>query len=230
VSTALWFALPLLLAAQPSPRDEARTLVRRSILEYDTGQYETALADIERAYELDPLPELLYNLGQCHRALRHWREAILAFRSYLRAEPNAKNRETVKFVLQELEQRYDAEPTKPAEAAASGPPVAATAPLPSAPEAAVAVPQKRHVPAGAWWLGGSGVGVGAAGAIVFGLAEGTLAGDHTSPLPNGALQHSLSPSTFFGATTEGNVGEGLWAVGGALLVAGVVVAFTGGSK
>ena len=96
MSTALWIAL--LLAgptqpaqpAQPAPLD-ARALTRRSILEYDTGNYAKALADVEQAYELDPRPALLFNLAQCHRALGHYREAALAFKSYLREVPNAKN-------------------------------------------------------------------------------------------------------------------------------------------
>ena len=64
----------------------------RSIFEYDTGKYAKALADIERAYELEPLPALLFNVGQWLRALGRHREAAISFRSYLRDSPRAKNR------------------------------------------------------------------------------------------------------------------------------------------
>ncbi len=254
MSTALWIAL--LLAAPAPPSDQARALTRRSMLEYDTGHYEKALADIEQAYELDPRPALLFNVGQCHRALGQYREAALAFKSYLREVPDAKNREEAADLcakMSELARRSEAAQKahpQPAPVAVAPPPHPAPQPAPvatapeqispswteggapsSAPEAAVTAPEGgAHVPSGAWWLGGSGLVVGVAGTILFGLGEATLGGDNHTTLPSGAVQHSLSASTFFGAATEANTGEVLWCVGGALLVTGVIVAFTGGSK
>ncbi len=76
--------------------------MRRSIFEYDTGKYAKALADIERAYELDPLPALLFNVGQCLRALGRHREAAISFRSYLRDSPRAKNRAEVEALVAEM--------------------------------------------------------------------------------------------------------------------------------
>ena len=89
-------------APPPHPPDEVRQLVRRSIFEYDTGKYAKALADIERAYELDPLPALLFNVGQCLRALGRHREAAISFRSYLRDSPRAKNRAEVEALVAEM--------------------------------------------------------------------------------------------------------------------------------
>lgn len=104
-------------------------------------------------------------------------------------------------------------------------------PFTAAPEAAVTESEpKGHIRAGAWWLGGAGLAVGIVGTVLFGLAEATLGGDKTAALSDGGVAHSLTPSTYFGATTEGNVGEALWAVGGALLVGGGIVALTGGSR
>jgi hypothetical protein len=77
-------------------------------------------------------------------------------------------------------------------------------------------------------LGGGGLAVAIVGGVLFGVAESTLGGDHTVKM-NGVVEHSLPVSTVQTATTEGNVGEVLWAVGGALLVGGVIVAATGGS-
>ncbi len=101
----------------------------------------------------------------------------------------------------------------------------------SVPEAAVSESEQgAHIPAGAWWLGGGGLVVGVVGTVLFALAESTLGGDHTSSLAPGVEQHTLPYSTVNSATTEGNAGEVLWAIGGGLLITGVIVALTGGSK
>ena len=113
-------------------------------------------------------------------------------------------------------------------ASAAGGPSRSSSP---APEAAVSESEEgRHVPAGAWWLGGGGLAVGVVGTILFAVAESTLGSDQKVALADGAVQHSLSYPTINTATTEGNAGEVLWAVGGALLVTGIIVALTGGSK
>ena len=240
MSTALWIAL--LVTAPTSSTDQARALTRRSILEYDTGHYVQALADIERAYELDPRPALLFNLGQCHRALGHHREAALVFKSYLRALPDAKNREQAADLCAQMSElaRQDElaqRSHKPAPALAARPPPEPPAALPAdaslspAPAAAVSGSEGGGgVPVGAWWLGGLGLGVGAVGGVLFGLAQSTLGADDPTALPGGATEHHLSSGSFFTAATEANTGEVLWGVGGALLVTGVIVALTASSK
>ncbi|MHB1844489.1 MAG: tetratricopeptide repeat protein [Deltaproteobacteria bacterium] len=91
--------LALALAASPATSQQARVLTHRSIVEYDAGDFEKALADQTRAYELDPLPALLYNLGQCHRALQHWDRAAFFYRRYLARAPQARNRPQVEQLL-----------------------------------------------------------------------------------------------------------------------------------
>src|SRR5208282_37788 len=81
---------------------EAQMLAHRSALEYDLGHAEDALRDIEHAYLLDPLPGLLFNLGQCHRKLEHWKQAQEAYQGFLRYRPNAPNRETVLKLIEEM--------------------------------------------------------------------------------------------------------------------------------
>ncbi len=236
---ALW--MTLVLAQQGNVTDQAKAMARRSIIEYDSGEYVQALEDVKRAYELDPRPAFLFNIGQCERALGHHRQAAAAFKSFLREMPKAKNRartEALVAEMTELAQKDDAaEKAKPAPSpppavvVTEAPPPAPDAGTP-APEAAVtAAPERRrHIPALTWGLGGGGLGVAIVGGVLFGLAESTLSQDKTSSNGSGGVQHTLPSSTYFGATTEGNFGEVLWAVGGALLVAGGVVAFTGGSK
>jgi tetratricopeptide (TPR) repeat protein len=223
------------------------------MLEYDTGEYVKALADIEQAYEIDPRPALLFNVGQCQRALGHYREAGLAFKAYLREVPSAHDRGHVETLVAEMEKLAQqalaaqkpappapililpASPSPvapapaPAPVAAPKPPPRA-APLPAAPAAAVTEPAaKGHIPAGAWWLGGVGLGVAVVGTILFAVAESALSGDDAT-LKNGNTLHQIPASSFYSAATMGNVGEAMWAIGGAGLVGGGIWAGVGSSK
>jgi tetratricopeptide (TPR) repeat protein len=110
-------------------RSDATQLARRSQVDYDLGKFEEALEAIEHAYQLDPLPGFLFNLGQCHRKLGHWADAETAFHNYLLHQPNAPNRQTVLNLIQEM--RYNARQEELAGARAPRPPVA-TAPAPPA--------------------------------------------------------------------------------------------------
>lgn len=193
MSAVLWMALVLAgppTVAPPTATDQARVLTRRSILEYNQGEYVQALADIEHAYELDPRPALLFNVGQCQRALGHHREAALAFKSYLRDVPVSPNRERAATLAAEMEklarqdEKYHRNEPKPQPEAvvvvAPAPtpvapppePAVTAAPLPAAPEAAVtATEPQHHIRAGAWWLGGAGIAVAVAGTVLFAIAE-----------------------------------------------------------
>jgi tetratricopeptide (TPR) repeat protein len=67
------------------------------------GKFEQALVEFEAAYEAKPLPKLLFNIGQAHRNLDHYDQAIFAFRKYLREVPDADNREAVEKLIDDLE-------------------------------------------------------------------------------------------------------------------------------
>ncbi|MBK7075133.1 MAG: tetratricopeptide repeat protein [Myxococcales bacterium] len=69
------------------------------------GKFDQALVEFEAAYEAKPLPKLLFNIGQAHRNLDHYDQAIFAFRKYLREVPDADNREAVEKLIDDLEGR-----------------------------------------------------------------------------------------------------------------------------
>ena len=69
------------------------------------GKFDQALVEFEAAYEAKPLPKLLFNIGQAHRNLDHYDQAICAFRKYLREVPDADNREAVEKLIDDLEGR-----------------------------------------------------------------------------------------------------------------------------
>ncbi len=125
--------LATVLAISPAER-EAERLTRRSIVEYNVGDFASALGDITQAYKLDPRAGLLFNLAQCHRALEHWRQAEFFYRGYLRGRPDAKNRSQVLALIAEMRQRQAA-----AEARAAAPRAVSVTPAPK-PAAAPSAP------------------------------------------------------------------------------------------
>lgn len=121
-------------SGQPVQHDqngEARRLAKLSIREYETGEFAQALADAGEAYRLSGAPELLYNLGQCHRALEHWKQAEFSYRNYLHEKPDAPNRAQVLKLIAGMQAKQAASPASPG----SPPPAAAPAP-----DAVVVVP------------------------------------------------------------------------------------------
>ena len=129
------------IGAAPAGQERARQLARQSIREYEVGSFERALADVAKAYELSGLPELLFNLGQCHRALAQWKEAEFSYRNFLRRRPDAKNRVQVLALIEEMHARQQPAPLPPP-AGLPPPqpttPAALAPPVPSAPAAVVA--------------------------------------------------------------------------------------------
>jgi tetratricopeptide (TPR) repeat protein len=162
----------LLSSASPVQERQARALVKRSLKEYNLTQFDAALADIKRAYMLDPRPELLFNLGQCERALHHWELAKFAFERYLREKPAAGNGTLVERILAEVEKQRLAEvaasrPSAPAAAPAPQPilveaPPAVATPAPAAAVEAAPAPEatKARTHALAWTLGSVGLAAG----------------------------------------------------------------------
>ncbi len=94
------------------------------MIEYNEGEFGYALIDAKAAYSLRPVPALLYDLGQIHRALHHWEEAAFSFRAYLRQLPDAPNRATVEDLISLMEKKLAEAP----------PPPLFVPPLPSTPQ------------------------------------------------------------------------------------------------
>jgi hypothetical protein len=95
-----------LARAGDSSRDskqEAKTRFMSGQSHYNLNEYPAALNDFKEAYRLFPDPVFLYNLGQCERQLGHFDEAIRFYRSFLREQPKAPNRQDVLHKIEEME-------------------------------------------------------------------------------------------------------------------------------
>jgi len=70
--------------------DFAEAWNRRAVLRFVTQDYDRAIADCEKAIELNPVHfGALHGLGLCHAALGDYSAAIGAFRSALDIQPHA---------------------------------------------------------------------------------------------------------------------------------------------
>ena len=70
---------PMQATAQPSESSDqiARAHFLAATGYFDTGDYESALREFERAYALTQYPQLLYNLYACHERLGQLQPCLL---------------------------------------------------------------------------------------------------------------------------------------------------------
>ena len=75
--------------------EEAMAIIR-------TGDFDKAIEEFRAAYALHPLPELLFNIAQSHRLAGRCRQAVLAYESYLRKDPEGNRSKDAKDWIGEL--------------------------------------------------------------------------------------------------------------------------------
>jgi tetratricopeptide (TPR) repeat protein len=105
---------------------------------YNLNEFAEALVEFKEAYRLLPDPVFLFNSGQCERQLGHLDEAIRFYRSFLREQPKAPNRQEVLHRIEEIEVVLKSKPSEPEKAAPSDDlgetaPASAEPALPSSP-------------------------------------------------------------------------------------------------
>ncbi len=81
---------PLSASAQPggasksqTPVEQARTHYERGLQLYSEQNYEAALVEFERAYQIAPSYKILYNTGLIHKQLNNYVASLTAFERYL---------------------------------------------------------------------------------------------------------------------------------------------------
>ena len=169
---------------------QAEALVRQSMTEYNVGQFDVALDHATKAYLLDPKPGILFNIGQCQRALHRWERAEFFYRGYLRDKPTAQNRKQVEALIADMVAKQKGEAATAAKPPAAPP--LALAPPPVAPSPIVIVeaptppPKPTHSHALALTLGV------AAGAFVL---VDVLGGYSVATYNKGVNSANASPGT-----------------------------------
>lgn len=67
------------------------------------GRFDEALEQYEKAFDAKPIPDFLFNIGQCYRNLGDYESAIFSFRKFLTLDPETQRRPAVEQLIDELE-------------------------------------------------------------------------------------------------------------------------------
>jgi hypothetical protein len=86
-------------------RESARAHFRRAEKAFSLGKFQQALEQYEAAYDLQPLPGLLFNMGQCHKNLGNSQRAIFFYERYLEVAQDESRREMVESLIAEERER-----------------------------------------------------------------------------------------------------------------------------
>lgn len=98
---------PAAALAQPAPaqsQEDPGAHFERGVSFFRNGDYVAAMVEFERAYKLDPKPQVLYNIGQTSRELRDYARSLKSFERYLAESPDvsADRRKQVEAFVDEL--------------------------------------------------------------------------------------------------------------------------------
>jgi tetratricopeptide (TPR) repeat protein len=166
-SLALLLAvLALGLTARVAAADDAATRTAKRHFErgqklYALTKFRDALDEYQQAYDARPIPDFLFNIGQCYRNLGDYDAAIFSYKKYLAATPDAANRAQVEQLIEDLQTKKDQEDAR--RLALDRPPPL-TAPTATPTPAPAPAPSSSPIYA-RWWFW-TGIGVIAAGAGV----------------------------------------------------------------
>ena len=196
ILSCLLAVVPMGAAAQGGDDELARVHFEAGSSYYDRGEYERAISEFERSYELSQRPTLFYNLSLAHQQLGQSREAADYLGRYLSEVENVPNRANLERRLQNLRNRISSETTSPQPNTSDASTVPATpppdvAPPPPPPEVNT-TPAMTTPPATAETSDGGGVPLGsivafsAAGAgLVMMATFGLLAISEQSSIEDG---------------------------------------------
>ena len=96
--------------AQVNAKDAARAHNLTAKRLFNLGKFDQAVEAYQKAYKALPLPEFLYNLGQCHQRMEgaaHLERAKFFFEGYLTNKPDATNRAEVEQEIKEIQHTLD---------------------------------------------------------------------------------------------------------------------------
>ena len=98
-------------AEEPALRNAKRHFGRGEKL-YALAKFQEALDQYQKAFDAKPIPDFLFNIGQCYRNLGDYDSAIFSYRKYLKLSPDAPNRDKVEQLISDLEAKQDQSDTQ----------------------------------------------------------------------------------------------------------------------
>jgi tetratricopeptide (TPR) repeat protein len=197
--------VPVAAPAQPH-KAEARELYNKAMRHYELGEFDVAIDEFKRAYELSAAPGLLFNLGQVYRMKKDYAQALHCYRTYLRLLPAANNRSIVESLIAEvqtLDERQRASHPSPPEpppalttapttpSTLASPPPAPEPPASAPPPPAATVTTSASAPRSRWrvklWIGGAGAALGL-GTLATGIGLGARSAADADQLSRASAQ------------------------------------------
>jgi tetratricopeptide (TPR) repeat protein len=100
-------------ATRKDADNEARALFARGQIHYSLGEYEQAIGQFRRAYELTSAPGLLFNIAQAHRLNGDCKQALEVYRHFIRLAPGSEYRGEADAQVATLTARCGAQPALP---------------------------------------------------------------------------------------------------------------------
>jgi hypothetical protein len=86
----------------------AKQAYEEALRAFNLGQWDEAVARFQKSYKLSGDAALLFNVAQAQRQAGHVKEAIIAYKAFLREKPETPHREMIETKLKELESGADA--------------------------------------------------------------------------------------------------------------------------
>lgn len=109
VALPLAFAAPAQAEGPPAAEPNrgqmaaAKKFFDRGQALYKEGKYDAAWVEFSSAYEIAPLPDLVYNLARCEEQMGRKRDAIQHYNEFLRLSPNDRDADNIRNTVTRLE-------------------------------------------------------------------------------------------------------------------------------
>jgi tetratricopeptide (TPR) repeat protein len=87
---------------QPDPNKAAQAAAERGRVAYEAGNFREAAAAFTAAYEQEPHPDLLYNIGASYQRAGDTKNAVKNYQLYLNNHPDAKDADKVRNAINKL--------------------------------------------------------------------------------------------------------------------------------
>ena len=151
-------------------KEEAKKHMEAAAIAYKEGRFNDTLLELNKAYTLDPRPELHYSIGQVYVKLNRCDDAILAYENFLASKPSKDRADIANQAIDQCKAQRAATtpaPTTTDQPVEPGPvvdvePPPDLAPTPATAPATVDTVETKPV----WWKDKLGLGLAGGGAVV----------------------------------------------------------------
>ncbi|MEM9192287.1 MAG: tetratricopeptide repeat protein [Myxococcota bacterium] len=183
---------------------------------YEAGNFERALLEFHRAYELTQSSDILYNIATVADRARRDREALEAYQSYLEVRPDTEDRAHIEGRVRVLRRELDARNEPDVEARPERPAPEIRTEVVYVDRTIIEDEGPGAIP---WVLAGSGAALAVAGGVMLVLSAMDISAVED---PGEGAEWRDVEGRYDRAQLLGPIGSVLVGVGGAVALAGVL--------